>query len=161
MKLNSKIIITGLVIAAVLLAFLITYFVEPIDISNYKKQKSEEQLKGWNRSGPFAIDKYEYRFDENIFIVAENLRQTEKGEVIFVLPDGITIYARIPFDGAVKPEFSKYFTPQVSEARRICSTNEFIGQWTILFDGIDLDPILFKVLNDTTSGRSSIFENVC
>lgn len=133
-------------------------FVGPIDISAPKK---DDEFKNWNRSGPFAINKLEYRVGENVFFAASNLRPRDIGNAIFVLPNGTTKYITIPFDGTQKSGFNQYFKPAVSKARSICSVNDIIGEWTIIFQGTEYETLKFRILNDTIPTEIGNFQQVC
>ncbi|MFM8659113.1 MAG: hypothetical protein ACKOCQ_04170, partial [Candidatus Nitrosotenuis sp.] len=67
---NGKLIGVGIIAALAILTVLIVMFVEPITITPPQKQ---DEFEGWNRSGPFAVSKLEYKIGENIFFVANNL----------------------------------------------------------------------------------------
>jgi len=56
-------------------------------------------------SGPFQIDKPQYKLGENIFFRAVELEPNEKGQIAFLRPKNIThyvVYDSIPFDGSKK-----------------------------------------------------------
>ena len=63
---------------------MVLIFVKPIDLSTQKKESS---FQNWNRSGPFAINKKEYKIGENIFLIAEGLSFGDKGNIVFVFPN--------------------------------------------------------------------------
>ena len=155
---KTKIIGVGLVCALVVSVILAVVFIEPIDVTPPKK---ESEFKNWNRSGPFAINKFEYRIGDNVFMAVEGLTPNDIGDIIFVLPNGTTKYTSIPFDGAQKSGFNQYFKPSLSKGRGICSTDDLIGEWTIVFKGTDYDHIKFKIRNETIPTEVGIFERVC
>jgi hypothetical protein len=156
--LNGKLIGLGLIAALAVSVIAIIAFVGPIDVSTPKK---ESEFKNWNRSGPFAINKHEYRIGENIFLAVEGLTVTDVGNAVFVLPNGTTKYIVIPFDGTQKSGFNQYFKPSVSKARNICSTDDMIGDWTVVFQGTQYDPLRFRILNDTIPEEQGNFQRVC
>ena len=141
-----------------MLTALAIIFVEPIVITPPQKQNSFE---GWNRSGPFAINKFEYKMGENIFFVADNLALSDTGNAIFVLPNGTTKYISLPFDGAQKSSFNYYFKPSISKNRNICTVDDLIGEWTIIFRGTEYQQLKFKILNDTVESETGNFQRVC
>ncbi|WP_052755615.1 hypothetical protein [Candidatus Nitrosotenuis cloacae] len=147
--------IVCVIIASVIIA--ITY-VGPIDIST---PKVEDEFKNWNRSGPFAIDKFEYRVGDSIFITVNGLTPNDIGSAIFVLPNGTTKYISIPFDGSKKEGFNQYFKPAVSKARLICSVDDIVGEWTIIFRETEYSPIKFRMLNETIPEEMGSFQRVC
>lgn len=152
--------IVGISIVVVIVAALITaiIFVGPIDVS---PPLPKDEYEGWNRSGPFAINKFEYKIGENIFIVANNLKPDDIGNVVFVMPNGTTKYIAIPFDGMEKSGFNQYFKPSLSKNKKICDTNDLIGEWFAVFQGTNYKSIKFNILNETLQGEESIFSRIC
>jgi hypothetical protein len=157
--LKSKIIgacILGVVVAAVIAAIV---FVEPIDVA--KPKQEEDPFKDWNRSGPFAINKFEYMIGENVFMTVNGLGQNDVGSIIFVMPNGTTKYITIQFNGTEKPGFNQYFKPAISKGRGICSVDDLIGNWTVIFAKTEYTPIKFRILNDTIPTEVGLFQKVC
>ena len=149
--------LVGAVIAAVVAAIV---FVGPIDVSKPQKEVVDE-FKNWNRSGPFAINKKEYRIGDNVFIAVGPLQPTDAGNIVFVLPNGTTKYISIPFNGTEKSGFNQYFKPSVSKARHICSVNDLAGEWTVVFTKTEYEPLKFRILNETIPTEVGIFQRVC
>ena len=137
---------------------MIIIFVNPIDVSPPEK---EDPFKNWNRSGPFAINKFSYKIGDSIFIVSDGLTRYDAGKMVFVLPNGTTKYIEIPFNGEEKSGFNQYFKPALSKARGICSTDDLIGEWTIIFQGTEYKNIKFDILNETIPSETGIFARVC
>jgi len=137
---------------------MVIVFVDPIDISPPKK---ENEFRNWYRSGPFAINKQEYKIGESVFITASGLTPDDAGRAIFVLPNGTTKYISILFNGTDKSDFNQYFKPSISKARNICSTDDIIGDWTIVFQGTQYEPLRFRILNETISSELGNFQKVC
>jgi hypothetical protein len=156
-KLKAKIVGIGLVAALTIAVVATIIFGGPIDIS----PKKESEFKDWNRSGPFAINKDEYKIGENIFIAVEGLTPSDVGNAVFVLPNGTTKYISIPFDGSQKSGFNQYFKPAISKSRHICSVDDIIGNWTVVFQGTQYKPLKFKILNDTIPTEQGNFQRVC
>ena len=147
--------IVAVVITAIILAVI---FVGPIDVSAPKK---DNELKNWIRSGPFAINKLEYKVGDNVFFVASDLSPNDRGNAVFVLPNGTTKYISISFDGTQKSGFNQYFKPSISKARSICSINDIIGEWTVIFQGTEYTPLKFRILNETIPTEIGNFQQVC
>jgi len=157
--LKTKIIgvsVLGVVVAAVIAAII---FVEPIDVA--KPKQVEDSFKDWNRSGPFAINNFEYRVGENVFIAVNGLRVTDVGNIVFVMPNGTTKYITIPFNGTEKSGFNQYFKPAISKGRGICSVDDLTGNWTVMFQKTEYLPIKFRILNDTIPSEIGLFQKVC
>jgi hypothetical protein len=153
--------IIGISIASVVVAALVAaiIFVGPIDVA--KPQEKEDPFEGWNRSGPFAINKAEYKLGENIFVVGASLGPNDVGNMVFVMPNQTTQYISIPFDGSDKTDFNQYFKPAISKARKICSVDDLVGEWTVVLSGTNYKPISFELLNETLKGDEALFQRVC
>jgi hypothetical protein len=67
-------------------------------------------------------------------------------------------YITIPFDGSAKENWNRYFEPKFNEFKGICSTNELVGEWILVFAGTYYEPIYFEVLNQTSSWDERTFE---
>lgn len=154
---NSKLIagiISGIVIAIIIGAIT---FTSP----KLEKVEPKDPFENWNRSGPFAINKAQYKLGENIFVAVNGLAPNDVGKIIFGLPNGTTIYSTIPFDGATKSEFNTYFTPSLSKTRKICSVNDIVGEWIVVFKDTKYKPLTFEIINETIDGAVSSYEKVC
>ncbi len=126
-----------------------------------EKTEPKDPLENWNRSGPFAINAFQYKLGENIFVTVNGLAPNDVGKIIFGLPNGTTVYSTVPFDGAVKSEFNTYFTPSLSKAKKICSVNDIVGEWFVVFRDTEYKPITFRIINETIPGSATSFERVC
>ena len=118
----------------------------------------------WLTSGPFQIDKSQYLLGENIFVRITNLAQNEKGQIAFLRPMNEThysVYITIPFDGAKKNSFNQYFTPDLSRALKICTVDDLIGTWKIVFQKTNYENISFEILNKTLPGEEDYYISVC
>ena len=163
---NSKIaipIIIGIIIVIVGI----------IAITNQETTEEEIEVP-WIQSGPFAIEKHEYYLGEKIFLTVHGIPKDVSGEVIFyrsvIIPnaigsDGISRdmnaekkYIGIEFDGANKQNFNRYFEPKLSEFEGICSRDDLVGEWKVVFEGTQYADIDFKILNQTASWDERTFE---
>jgi len=175
---NSKIAIP---IVIVIIIVIIIVIVGIIGITNQEITENDIQ-KPWITSGPFSIEKQEYYLGEKIFINARNIPIDVKAEMIFFRPTQILDefdtsdkfkgiskdliskkikYLTIKFDGKYKQNFNKYFEPKLSNLKNICSTNDLVGEWVIVFYGTQYTEIYFKILNQTLSWDERTFESVC
>ncbi len=147
------------IIACIVIAIIIgaAVFTSP----KLEKTEPKDPFENWNRSGPFAIDKFQYKLGENIFVAVSGLVPNDVGKIIFGLPNGTTVYFTVPFDGTTKSEFNTYFTPSLSKARKICSVNDIVGEWFVVFKDTKYKPITFRIINETIDGSASSFERVC
>ncbi len=118
----------------------------------------------WLTSGPFQIDKSQYLLGENIFVRITNLAQNEKGQIVFLRLMNEThysVYITIPFDGAKKNSFNQYFTPDLSRALKICTVDDLIGTWKIVFQKTNYENISFEILNKTLPGEEDYYISIC
>jgi len=153
---NVKVIIPIIII--IIIAGALIIFTQNEEIS---ENKIEEE---WIKSGPFSIDKNEYNIGDKIFIVVNNLKEEDKGKVVFfrsLNSTAWTNYITMDFDGTNKQEFNLYFEPRLSELKNICSTNDLVGAWVVKFIGTEYADINFKIMNKTSSWDTRTFDPVC
>ena len=121
--------------------------IEKINLENEYSPKQRE----WQTSGPFQIDRSQYTIGEKIFIIIGGLDINEKGQIAVMRPLNDThysVYMTIPFDGAAKREFNYYLEPQISKNREICSVDDIIGKWVLVFRGTDYPNLNFEITKD-------------
>jgi hypothetical protein len=114
----------------------------------------------WITSGPFQIDRTEYRIGEKIFITINGLEENEKGQIAFLRNLNETHYSvvqTISFDGKNKPAFNYYTDIKLSKALGICSVDNVIGEWTVVFRGTDHESLKFKIINEYLPGEEDSF----
>jgi len=132
--------------------------IEKINLENEYSPKERE----WQTSGPFQIDRKQYAIGEKIFLIIGGLNTNEKGQIVFLRPLNSTHYSTylgIPFDGSAKPEFNYYLEPQILKTRGICSVDDIIGKWVVVFRGTDYPNIYFEITKDVIPGTD--IEPVC
>ncbi|KAG2477868.1 MAG: hypothetical protein NPMRTH1_890003 [Nitrosopumilales archaeon] len=115
-------------------------------------------------SGPFRIDKSQYLIGENIFFIVDNLASADKGRVIFLRPMNDTnysVYSMILFDGSKKNSFNQYFKPALSHGKKICTTDDLVGMWQIIFEGTDYQSISFRIIDSFLFGEEKYYEDIC
>ena len=181
---NAKIVISiSVIITIVIVVFSLTQieketsrqFEESSKIDSMLQQIKEEKIKNdnsenpyvqkereWITSGPFKIDRSEYVLGEKIFVNMDELSLHEKGEIIFLRPVNSTDYSPYhinSFDGKQKTNY--YFTPELSHFRGICSTDELIGNWKVVFEGTAYSDLKFKVSKEIIPGDEERYEPVC
>ena len=146
-------------------------------------EKDNEQVESqWRTSGPFSIEKYQYNLGEKIFLTVNYIPKDVKGEVLFLRPtttpnleefenvQGIsndmiktkTKYLGIQFDGSYKENFNRYFEPRLNLFKSICSVDDLIGEWVVVFSGTEYKPIYFTIVNEKAPWyEDEYFESVC
>ena len=182
---NAKIVIPiSVIITIVIVVFSLTQieketfpqFEESGKIDSMLQQIKEEKIKNdnsenpyvvkerdWITSGPFKIDRSEYQLGEKIFVNIDQLNTDDKGIVIFLRPINSTNYApyhMMPFDGSGQRN-NYYLTPDLSELRGICSADEIIGNWKVVFQGTEYSDLNFKVSATIMPGYEYRYEPVC
>ncbi len=70
-------------------------------------------------SGPLMLTKSQYKIHENIFYIVDGLKEDEKGNIRFFVPDG-RLYRTTAYDGAIKESFNLYFRPDTSYLTEFC-----------------------------------------
>ena len=139
-------------------------------ITEIKKQIEETTggfsptVSDWPTSGPFKIDKLQYLLGENIFFTVDHLASTDKGRVLFLRPMNDTqysIYTIIPFDGSEKNSFNQYFKPALSHGKKICTTDDLIGRWIVIFEGTNYQNISFEIIDNFLRGEEINYEDIC
>jgi hypothetical protein len=118
----------------------------------------------WITSGPFQIDRSEYIIGQKIFIRIGELDLDEKGQVAFMRPLNEThysVYQTIPFDGTKKPAFNFYTQPSLSKYLKICTVDDLVGEWTVVFRGTSYPNLKFEVTNEILPGEEDAYVPVC
>jgi hypothetical protein len=116
----------------------------------------------WQTSGPFQVDRSEYALGEKIFLRIGGLSFQEKGQVAVMRPLNDThysVYLTIPFDGTQKDAFNYYLDPQLSKTRGLCSVDDVLGKWALVFRGTNYPNLNFEIINKTLPGTD--WEPVC
>ena len=116
----------------------------------------------WQTSGPFQIDRSEYAIGEKIFIRIGGLGFDEKGQVAVLRPLNATyysVYLTIPFDGTQKSGFNYYLEPQLSKTRGLCTIDDIMGKWTLVFRGTNYTNLNFEITERVLPGTN--IEVVC
>ena len=133
------------------------------EIENIAAEKEYEVLpREWQTSGPFQIDRSEYALGEKIFLRIGGLSFQDKGQVAVMRPLNDThysVYLTIPFDGANKDAFNYYLEPQLTKTRGLCSVDDVLGKWALVFRGTNYPNLNFEIINKTLPGTN--WEPVC
>lgn len=141
--LNKKTIIPVIIIAIIVAGAVASagyFYQKPSDIDNQ-----------WISSGPFSINKPQYRLGENIFIVGHGLKPGEVGNMLFIRP-GEKTWKVIPFNGTAKSDFNSYVKPDTSANLGIYKAEDLVGEWRVVFQGVEYDPIHFEFINEFIEG---------
>ena len=133
------------------------------DIKKIADENQYEVLpREWQTSGPFQVDRSEYALGEKIFIRIGGLDYQEKGQVAVMRPLNDThysVYLTIPFDGAKKDAFNYYLDPSLSKVRGLCSVDDVMGKWALVFRGTDYPNLNFEITDKILPGTN--WDPVC
>jgi len=116
----------------------------------------------WITSGPFQIDRSEYAIGEKIFIRIGGLELDAKGQIAVMRPLNVThysVYITIPFDGAKKTSFNYYVEPSISRISKICSADDLVGKWSLVFRGTNYPNLYFNITERIVPGTN--IDTVC
>jgi hypothetical protein len=108
----------------------------------------------WVTSGPFSINKNQYKIGEIVFMVVSGLNPSEAGNITIVDPKGGT-YDTIPFNGTRKSSFNYYFKPNTQRLENLCNPTDLVGNWYIMLKGVPYKSIPFKIINDWIPGTEA------
>ena len=119
----------------------------------------------WIQSGPFQIDRSEYALGEKIFVNIINLKEDQKGTMVFtkiVNSTSIFEYKKIGFDGS-KPQQNFYLGINLFKERGICTVDQLVGDWEVRFVGEEnqFAKLDFKIKNQILPGYQEKFEPLC
>ena len=118
----------------------------------YEGQKSSDETKSqWIISGPFAINKSQYKLGENFFLTVHGLKPDEAGNILIMQPNG-DVWTTIPFNGSLKSDFSYYNKPDTSSIKKIFKPEDLVGTWQMVFEGVPYKPLSFEIVNEFIPG---------
>ena len=156
---------------AIIVTIIVSLFSFSEEIENYSNDDGDTK---WISSGPFAIDREEYLLGHKIFLIAAEINPNEKGVIKIVKMDEYEnwservtnagsgkIIKSYPFTGEKKSEFNIYFSPNLSHVLKICSTEDLVGNYQVVFDGTNYQSIKFKILNQYLPGTENMFDPIC
>ena len=130
--------------------------------SQTNKTEFKPLPKEWQKSGPFEIDRREYAIGEKIFLVVKGLQGDDKGQIDIMRPGNATqqlMWDAIPFSNDMKLEFRFYFEPKISKIDGICSVDDMIGKWSLVFRGTNYPALDFNITELVVPGTN--IEQVC
>ena len=146
---------TGPIIVIIIIALIIS-----VGVYYYNQQKIPETNVQWqNISGPFAINKFQYKIGENILMVVSNLQPSDAGNIVIVDPKG-DIYDSFKFNGTMKASFHYYFKPNTQTALKLCKPTDLVGDWKLAFQGVPYQPLKFSVTNDWIEGSQNEIKTI-
>ena len=157
-NLNKVLIFTGIAIIAGILVLISN---QVSDNENNIQNMINEPIKD---SGYFRIDKTQYNIGEKIFLDIDYIGSEDKGTILFLRPMNDThrtTYMAIPFDGAQKESYSYYLEPMLDQNRGVCSMEDLVGVWSIVFYETNYTNIEFEIKNQISDWDDRTFEPIC
>ena len=163
--------ISLIVLIAIITTIVISVFTFSEEIDNYIDENDDTK---WIHSGPFAIDREQYLIGHKVFLIAQGVNPNEKGTIALVkLNEYETMTERamnqgagkiiksFAFNGEKATEFNIYFSPNLSKIKGICSVEDLIGKYEVVFSGTNYKNIKLEILNQYLPGSEPLFEPVC
>ncbi len=141
----------GLVIAMIAIGYL--YF-------EGTSNNEEDPFSGWIESGPFHLNKFEYKLGESVFMSIGDLAPQESGHILIIRPNGV-VYDAISFNGTIKTSFNHYWAPELSIPLGICDVDDLLGTWKLVFEGVNYEEIPFEVIDEFIPNEEIHYEPVC
>ena len=133
-------------------------------LNEIEKNKRENYFgpapREWQSSGPFEIDRSKYLLGEKIFLRIAELNVDDVGQIAFLKQSNethYTVYQTIEFDGKNKPAFNYYTDIKLSKVLGLCSVEDIIGEWTVVFRGTEYQNLKFEVINQFIPGEENSF----
>lgn len=120
----------------------------------YNQHKTVDTTAQWITSGPFSITNSTYRLGDNVFMVVTGLKPTDVGTMLVYDPKG-GLFSQVPFNGTMKSEFNYFFKPITLKSEKLCTPQDLVGNWTIVFRGTSYSPLHFQVLNEWVPGAQA------
>ena len=121
------------------------------------------QEREWVNSGPFNIDRNEYWLGEKLFLNLDYMDRNTKGTMIFskIVNDTHSYnYKKINFDGS-KYQQNFYLGFNLNSYRGLCTADQLIGDWELIFEGTNYESIKFKVLDKIIPGHERQYVPQC
>ena len=138
-------------------------------LNEIERKASENYFKpaprNWQTSGPFQIDRTEYLIGEKIFLRIGELNPEDNGQIAFLKQTNethYTVYQTIQFNGNDKLAFNYYTDIKLSKILGLCTVNDILGEWTVVFRGTDYTNLKFIILDEMLPGEADSFDTpVC
>ena len=111
-------------------------------------------------SGPLGVTQYEHRLGEDVFLVMRGLQPNERGTVEIFTPPGI-LFKSFEYDGSLKSDFNFYFYPDTSVFSKICTPEELVGIWKIVFTNNAYPTLEFKMSDEYLPGGEAGVKTEC
>jgi len=150
-------------IISVIIASTVIFLVSYQDQNNSREmiETEKEQMKNY---GDFRIDKSQYNIGEKIFLDMDYIDPEDKGTILILRPINDTHrtpYITIPFNGANTDSYSYYFEARLNEDKGVCSTDDLVGIWSIVFYETNYTNIEFEIKDQISDWDDRNYEPIC
>jgi len=144
----------------VIIALVVIMVIIPAGIYFYNQQKmSQNNNPQGITSGPFSIDKERYRLGDYIFMVVTGLQPSDAGKMVVYDPKGGT-FTQVPFNGTMKSDWNYMFKPATLASEKLCTPQDLVGNWSIVFQGTSYKAITFQVINEWVQGSQAEIKSI-
>ena len=116
---------------------------------------SASNIKNYKYFSALKLDEYRGQVDW-LYNKKNSFREVLSNDG-YVIPD---VNKKIIFDGS-KPQQNFYLGFNLNSARGVCSSDMFVGDWAVIFEGTDFESLKFKVKNKIIPGMEDQYEPVC
>jgi len=133
-------------------------------VKNANANDFEPAPREWITSGPFQIDRSTYLLGEKIFLRIGGLEPSDKGQIAFLKQTNqthYTVFQTIEFDGNKKLAFNYYTDIKLIKTLGLCTVDDILGEWTVVFRGTEYPNLKFNIINQTIPGDEKLFTPVC
>lgn len=84
-------------------------------------------------------------------MIVQGLKPNDVGKILVIDPKGGT-FTTMSFNGTMKSEFNQFFKPTTQRGEKLCTAQDLVGNWTIVFQGTSYKSIRFQIINEWVSG---------
>jgi len=149
-------LIISTIIAAIFVGGIITFSMTETPFDDDNEGKQHDYV--W--SGPVGVTQYQHRLGDDIFLVVRDLQPNDKDTLHIYTPKGIE-FETISYDGAVKSDFNQYFYPDTFERLNICTPEDLVGIWRIVFEDGSYPTLEFEMTDEWIIGAQASITVVC
>jgi len=94
------------------------------------------------------------------FLLIRNVQPNEKDTLRIYTPKGVE-FKTIYYNGAIKSDFNQYFYPDTNARLNICTPEDLVGIWKIIFEEGSYDTLEFEMTDEWTQGAEASITVVC
>ena len=71
------------------------------------------------------------------------------------------LFSSRQYDGSLETDFNFYFTPDTVKHREICTPEELVGKWKVVFEDGTYPPAYFEMTSEYLPGSEKHLDVVC